>query len=281
MAAFAAPTNVEAVIPPGLLQHFQVVVFDYAARTMTLAQPGTLKPDGVAVPIRVNPKTGFAMLDATIDGAPHVFVLDNGGSYSGIRDAAPLLAAHPERLRVTGGVGMANLTMQASDAGMPVVKVPRGRALWCVAVWTMLGLLQMAALGVLGGLPWTGRLLDRIYSPKAGEPGRRHARQQRAQGFPFDDRLPELRDLLASACVLRPDTASTTSSTMSASSEGVDRAVTTALAVERRRTAWTPSAASQPGDKLVKIDGRDTHAMTLPKNCWARCTRQAWANSTA
>lgn len=111
MADFAAPLPVEAVIPPGLLQHFEVV-FDYGARTMTLAAPGTLTPDGIAVPIRVNPKTGFAVLDATVDGAAHVFVLDNGGSYSGLRDAAPLIAAHPGWLRATGGVGEANLTMQ-------------------------------------------------------------------------------------------------------------------------------------------------------------------------
>ena len=84
---FFAPHKVEAVISPGLLQHFQVV-FDYGARTMTLAAPGTLTPEGVAVPMRVNPRTGFATVDATLDGKRTPLVIDNGGSFSTLRDGA-------------------------------------------------------------------------------------------------------------------------------------------------------------------------------------------------
>jgi hypothetical protein len=103
MADFFSPLNVEAVISPGLLQYFQVV-FDYGAKTMTLAAPGTLKPEGVAVPIRVNRRTGFATVDVAFDGGLHPLVIDNGG-YTGFFDAGPWITAHPDWLRGMGGVG--------------------------------------------------------------------------------------------------------------------------------------------------------------------------------
>jgi hypothetical protein len=252
MAAFAAPMNVEAVIPPGLLQHFQIV-FDYAARTMTLAQPGTLKPEGVAVPIRVNPKTGFAVLDASIDGTPHVFVLDDGGSYSGIRDAGPLLAAHPDRLRLTGGVGVANLTMQASDAGMPVVKVPRvtSSALQLDDV----GLLQMGVPGMLGGLV-SGIFWDRIYSAKAGES---------VDGMLGNNVLKSFRLTIDYPNRMTYWQRQAPSDTHDLDQVGLTlarwKSETTIAAVAQKNGADTVIGVA-PGDKLLKIDGRDTAPMT-------------------
>ena len=81
MAAMSAPMNVEAVIPPGLLQNFQTT-FDYGARTMTLAAPGAAKPEGAGVPLRINPQTGFATVDLAVDGKTYPSVIDNGGSYT-------------------------------------------------------------------------------------------------------------------------------------------------------------------------------------------------------
>ncbi len=252
MAAFAAPMPVEAVIPPGLLQHFQVV-FDYAARTMTLAQPGTLKGEGIAVPIRVNPKTGFAMLDATIDGALHVFVLDDGGSYSGIRDAGPWLAAHPDWLRVTGGVGVANLTMQASDAGMPVVKVPRvtSGALQLDGV----GLLQMGLPGLLGGIA-PGVFWERIYSAKAGEA---------VDGMLGNNVLKDFRLTIDYPNRMTYWQRQAPPDTHDLDQVGLTlarwKAVTTIAAVAQKAGADTVAGVA-PGDKLLKIDGRDTAPMT-------------------
>lgn len=48
-----ATIPVEAVLPGSLLENYQVV-FDYAARQLTLARPSALAPRGIAVPIRVN-----------------------------------------------------------------------------------------------------------------------------------------------------------------------------------------------------------------------------------
>src|SRR5262249_4688369 len=57
MASLSAPMNVEAVIPPALLAQFETV-FDYGGRTLTLARPGTVAPEGIAVPMRVDPRSG-------------------------------------------------------------------------------------------------------------------------------------------------------------------------------------------------------------------------------
>src|SRR5262249_20889879 len=48
---------VEAVLAGNVLKNYQVV-FDYGKRSLTIAQPNTLKNSGEAVPCRVNQKTG-------------------------------------------------------------------------------------------------------------------------------------------------------------------------------------------------------------------------------
>lgn len=59
--------KVEAVLPAGVLQKYQVVI-DYAHRTLTLARPGTLKPQGVPAPLRTNERTGLAVVDVYVNG---------------------------------------------------------------------------------------------------------------------------------------------------------------------------------------------------------------------
>jgi hypothetical protein len=52
-----ATAPVEAILPGSMMKNYQVI-FDYAKRTLTLARPDTLAPEGAAVPCRVNQKTG-------------------------------------------------------------------------------------------------------------------------------------------------------------------------------------------------------------------------------
>ena len=56
LLAMTAPMKVEAEIPSGLLQNFRTA-FDYGARTLTLSAPDNSRPQGIAVPLRVNPRT--------------------------------------------------------------------------------------------------------------------------------------------------------------------------------------------------------------------------------
>jgi hypothetical protein len=167
MAAMADPLPVEAMIPPGMLQHFQVV-YDYAARTMTLAAPGTLKPEGMIMPVRLNPKTGFIMADVATDGVEHPFVIDNGGSFGLIRDASIWTEAHPDWLRAQGGVGEANYLMNGADVGDGVAVVKLRDVTVGPLHLDELGVVQTYAGGMLGGLV-TGLFWNRIYDPKAGE----------------------------------------------------------------------------------------------------------------
>jgi hypothetical protein len=167
MKAMTAPLNVEAVLPAGVLQHFQVVL-DYGAKTLTLASPGAIKPEGVAVPVRLNAKTGFVMADVAVDGETQSFVLDCGGSFSAARDTLAWRSRHPEWLRSVGGIGPANLVgLDGFEAVDPVLKIPGAS----------LGGLTLDELGVMeiGPQSWFGRYAtgalfwDRIYSDKAGE----------------------------------------------------------------------------------------------------------------
>lgn len=168
MKAMTAPLAVEAVLPAGVLEHFQVV-FDYGAKTLTLASPGVIKPEGVAIPVRLNAKTGFVMADVTVDDETQSFVLDCGGSFSAARDTAAWRGRHPDWLRSIGGIGPANLVMGTDgyEAADPVLKIKGAR----------LGGLTLEELGVMeiGPQSWFGRYAtgalfwDRIYSGKAGE----------------------------------------------------------------------------------------------------------------
>jgi hypothetical protein len=167
LASFSAPMQVEAVIPPGLLQHFEPV-FDYAARTITLSRPGALPCDGTGIPIRVNPRTGFATIDLTVAGKTIAAVLDNGGSYSAFDSAtvSDWVGAHPQWLRSVGTMGESNFTMSGDiDVGAQVARLSQAR----------LGPLQLPEIGVVAAAApgLLGRIVGHVfwstYSDKAGE----------------------------------------------------------------------------------------------------------------
>ncbi len=104
--------KVEGLLPAGVLQNYQVR-FDYAARTMTLAQPSTLALRGTPVPFWLDANTGLIAVEATIDGRRYPITIDNGSRYTWIRQAAaqPWLARHPDWQRGTGAVGPSNMRM--------------------------------------------------------------------------------------------------------------------------------------------------------------------------
>jgi hypothetical protein len=105
--------KVEMLLPAGVLRNYQVVI-DYAGRTLTLARPGTLHPDGITVPIHLDEKTGLAAVDATINQTSYALTIDVGSAYSWIRKstAQTWLKAHPEWQRGIGAVGPSNMRME-------------------------------------------------------------------------------------------------------------------------------------------------------------------------
>lgn len=99
----------ECVLPPRCLRRLHVV-FDYPARRLTVAPPGTLAPRGTAVPCRVNPETGLFMIEATLDGEKAALGVDTGSAGTWVSDklTAAWLARHPAWPRAVGAAGSTN-----------------------------------------------------------------------------------------------------------------------------------------------------------------------------
>lgn len=104
--------KVEALLPAGVMRKYQVVI-DYSKRSLTLAQPGTLKAEGDAIPFRVNEKTGLIGVNGEIDGQKFTLTIDCGSAYTWLdkKAAEPWLKDHPEWERGTGAVGLSNMRM--------------------------------------------------------------------------------------------------------------------------------------------------------------------------
>ena len=104
--------QVEALLPAGLMQKYQIVI-DYRLRTLTFRQPGTLRPEGIAVPFRTNEKTGLIAVEASIAGHPYPITIDCGSGYTWLRHstAEEWVRAHPDWMRGIGAVGPSNMRM--------------------------------------------------------------------------------------------------------------------------------------------------------------------------
>lgn len=120
--------KVEALLPAGVLQRFQVAI-DYSARTMTLADPGTIRPIGTPVPFHRKKETGLIAVDVSIDARHYAVTIDNGSAYSWLRQdvVRGWLASHPEWERGVGAVGVSNMMMSGdgAEASGILIRVPR------------------------------------------------------------------------------------------------------------------------------------------------------------
>jgi hypothetical protein len=119
--------NVEALLPAGILQRYQLIL-DYANRTLTLAQPGTLNAEGAPVPLRINEKTGLIVVDVGVDGEIYPATVDTGSAYTWLRKstAQKWLEAHPDWQRGIGAVGPSNMRMAADgiEARGVLLRIP-------------------------------------------------------------------------------------------------------------------------------------------------------------
>ena len=141
--AVADGRKVEALLPAGVLQRFQVVL-DYGARTLTLAKPGTLSLKGNPVSFRVNEQTGLIVVDASVDGKSYPVTIDCGSAYTWLRESVVRgwLRGHPEWERGRGAVGLSNMRMadDGVEAAGVVVRIPQIK----------LGTLTLREIGALG-----------------------------------------------------------------------------------------------------------------------------------
>jgi len=152
-------------LPATVLKKYRIV-FDYLNQQLTIADPGSIKPQGVASAISIHPQTGIIQMDAIIDGEPYSFALDMGASYSFISEGklAKLSKAHPEWPNITGTLGCANMWgwWPANEQQFQVVRIPEIK-------W---GNTQLDNLGIVGvpDFSSSGPTLGGWYSRKTAKP---------------------------------------------------------------------------------------------------------------
>jgi predicted aspartyl protease len=118
--------DAEAFLPARVLMHYDAI-FDYPARTVTLAQPGALSPRGKRIDMAVHQESGFPRVEVSVDGERYGFLIDTGAAYTMI--SRELLdkwaAAHPDWSRLTGAVAEANMIGNDVDTEGLLIRVPR------------------------------------------------------------------------------------------------------------------------------------------------------------
>ncbi len=104
----AAAGHAEGMLPGHVLAQYHVV-FDYPARTFTLAAPGILTPRGTSLPMKVGNKSGFPRTELQVEGATYAMLLDTGASFTMVSDAVLKTwgQRHPEWPRYPGAYGEA------------------------------------------------------------------------------------------------------------------------------------------------------------------------------
>jgi len=147
--SFFPSRRVDMVLQSGALARGELVI-DYPARRLAFTAPGAAPHEGAAVPIRIDRRTGLAIVDAMIDGKSHAFVIDAGSPYSWMRGAlaAQWLERHPDRLRGHGAFGPANYNMLdlPFEKDGDVLRIPQ----------ITLGPLEMRDVGLMGSGPSLG-----------------------------------------------------------------------------------------------------------------------------
>jgi hypothetical protein len=127
-SSIGSDLKVEGILPASVLKNYQVVI-DYGRRTLALGRPGAFKPQGMAVPFRMNDKTGLISVHMAVDGASHSITIDNGSAYTWIRQstAQRWLTSHPDWVRGVGAVGASNMMMSGdvTETSGTLIRVPR------------------------------------------------------------------------------------------------------------------------------------------------------------
>ena len=129
-------------IPSTVLRRYQVA-FDYPARRVQLAAPGSMPHRGAAVPARVHPETGIAQIEVAAGGERLDLAIDVGASFTFVSGGqlTALAAKNANWPRVDRALGCANIWgTWPEEERWPVLRVPEIR----------LGPVAVAGVGVVG-----------------------------------------------------------------------------------------------------------------------------------
>lgn len=116
-------TDAEADLPARYLRDY-TVVFDYPAHAFSIADPGKLKPTGMAVKTSIG-ESGIPVVWASVSGKPYGFMLDTGAqvcmvSYTVMKAWSK---QHPDWARTAGAYGAANMLLGKWESKATMLRV--------------------------------------------------------------------------------------------------------------------------------------------------------------
>jgi len=117
-------TGAEGAFPVRALRKYQVVL-DYPHARLTIAEPGTLRPEGRRMVAHFSQKNGFIAVSAKIGGRPYGFLLDSGAQYCMVSqvELAAWQKQHPHWANVTGAYGPANMMVGPREASFRMLRI--------------------------------------------------------------------------------------------------------------------------------------------------------------
>lgn len=238
--------NVEGNLPSTLLQSYDIVL-DYVGCKFTVANPGTLQPEGLPLHCRVNKTTGLVAFDAVIAGRECSLALDNGASFTLL--AEDLIQQISDRQlaglqQINGAIGLANMFGFPGEPKACLYKIPN-------IIW------DKRSFGDVGALAMPKKFIDwysrKTPGPVAGLIGGNVLRDYRVQ-INFSSKAiyfankgtPDPHEMELIGLVLRPDPGGSFTIIGKADAAGVD-----------------PAPDLKVGDKLLKVDDVSLAHLTL------------------
>jgi hypothetical protein len=126
-AAVMAPgMSAEINIPSTILRNYDVLI-NFPGHELTLAQPGTVKFNGVNAKVLVNRENGLIHVPSQIENKKYNLALDLGSSISFLGEELfnRLAAAHPDWPHMTGAIGPANVWGRDDEPNWKLMRVDR------------------------------------------------------------------------------------------------------------------------------------------------------------
>ena len=125
-APIAPGLDVEINVPSTVLRSYDVLV-DFPDHKFTIAQPGSLKFNGVKTKVIVNGGNGLVQIPSKIGDKKYNLALDLGSSISFLSDDLfdRLATTHAEWPHMTGAVGPANMWGMADEPKWKLMRVDR------------------------------------------------------------------------------------------------------------------------------------------------------------
>jgi hypothetical protein len=125
-APIAPGLEAEINIPSTILRNYDVLI-DFPEHRFTIAEPGSLKFNGVNAKVIVNPQNGLIQVPSQIERKKYNLGLDVGApiSYLSQELFEKLSAAHSDWPQLTGAVGPANVSGSSDEPKRKLMRVDR------------------------------------------------------------------------------------------------------------------------------------------------------------